>query len=78
MNIISTHDIYHHRAMFYGVRVVRGPDWTWGDQDDGEGNLGTVVPPRTKEINQSKYTISLHPIDIDYLSLLLLSKYKIQ
>ena len=43
--------------MFYGVRVVRGPDWTWGDQDDGEGNLGTVVPPRTKEINQSKYNI---------------------
>lgn len=20
-----------------GVRVVRGPDWKWGPQDDGEG-----------------------------------------
>ena len=26
-----------------GLRVVRGPDWKWGDQDGGEGNVGTVV-----------------------------------
>ena len=26
-----------------GVRVVRGPDWSWEDQDGGEGNVGTVV-----------------------------------
>ena len=26
-----------------GLRVVRGPDWKWGDQDGGEGGLGTVV-----------------------------------
>lgn len=26
-----------------GQRVVRGPDWKWGDQDGGEGNVGTVV-----------------------------------
>lgn len=26
-----------------GLRVVRGPDWKWGQQDDGEGHLGTVV-----------------------------------
>ncbi|KAF2368488.1 Ankyrin repeat-containing domain [Trinorchestia longiramus] len=26
-----------------GVRVVRGPDWQWGDQDGGEGFCGTVV-----------------------------------
>ena len=26
-----------------GLRVVRGPDWTWGDQDGGEGHVGTVV-----------------------------------
>ncbi|XP_023931975.1 uncharacterized protein LOC112042165 [Lingula anatina] len=25
-----------------GVKVVRGPDWEWGDQDGGEGNVGTV------------------------------------
>ncbi|XP_072035840.1 E3 ubiquitin-protein ligase MIB2-like [Amphiura filiformis] len=39
--------------MFYGVRVVRGPDWEWGDQDDGEGHLGTVVPPRTQDVNKT-------------------------
>ena len=26
-----------------GLRVVRGPDWKWGDQDGGEGCLGTVI-----------------------------------
>lgn len=25
-----------------GDRVKRGPTWKWGDQDGGEGNLGTV------------------------------------
>ncbi|XP_074606780.1 E3 ubiquitin-protein ligase MIB2-like isoform X2 [Acropora palmata] len=27
---------------FLGVRVVRGPDWEWNDQDGGEGSVGTV------------------------------------
>lgn len=26
-----------------GFRVVRGPHWTWGEQDGGEGHVGTVV-----------------------------------
>jgi len=26
-----------------GLRVVRGPDWSWGDQDGGDGHVGTVV-----------------------------------
>ena len=26
-----------------GCRVVRGPDWKWGNQDGGEGHVGTVV-----------------------------------
>jgi len=26
-----------------GLRCVRGPDWKWGNQDDGEGHVGTVV-----------------------------------
>eukprot|EP00057_Strongylocentrotus_purpuratus_P031361 XP_784379.3 PREDICTED: E3 ubiquitin-protein ligase MIB2 isoform X1 [Strongylocentrotus purpuratus] len=30
-------------AMKVGTRVVRGPDWKWSDQDNGEGHLGTVV-----------------------------------
>ena len=25
-----------------GCRVVRGPDWKWGNQDGGEGHVGTV------------------------------------
>ena len=29
--------------MEVGLRVVRGPDWMWGNQDGGEGNVGTVV-----------------------------------
>ncbi|KAL3861794.1 hypothetical protein ACJMK2_007813 [Sinanodonta woodiana] len=29
--------------MEVGLRVVRGPDWKWGNQDDGDGHLGTVV-----------------------------------
>ena len=31
------------RGMCLGLRVVRGPDWEWGDQDGGEGHVGTVV-----------------------------------
>ena len=26
-----------------GVRVIRGPDWRWGQQDGGEGHVGTVA-----------------------------------
>ena len=29
--------------MEVGLRAVRGPDWKWGNQDDGEGHVGTVV-----------------------------------
>ena len=29
--------------MDVGVRVVRGPDWKWQNQDNGEGRVGTVV-----------------------------------
>ncbi|XP_045161724.1 E3 ubiquitin-protein ligase MIB2-like [Mercenaria mercenaria] len=29
--------------MEIGLRAVRGPDWKWGNQDDGEGHVGTVV-----------------------------------
>ncbi|XP_019848978.1 PREDICTED: E3 ubiquitin-protein ligase MIB2-like [Amphimedon queenslandica] len=32
-----------------GVRVVRGPDWKWGQQDGGEGYVGTVVEVRTAD-----------------------------
>ncbi|KAG7253757.1 hypothetical protein CRUP_001111 [Coryphaenoides rupestris] len=29
--------------MEVGMRVVRGLDWKWGNQDDAEGHMGTVV-----------------------------------
>ena len=28
--------------MVAGLRVVRGPNWQWNNQDGGEGTLGTV------------------------------------
>eukprot|EP01084_Bolivina_argentea_P147620 258248_1 len=31
---------YH--GIFIGDRVIRGPDWKWGDQDGGKGLEGTV------------------------------------
>lgn len=31
------------KSVMSGVRVVRGRDWDWGDQDGGEGFVGTVV-----------------------------------
>uniref|UniRef100_A0A3P9IJF0 E3 ubiquitin-protein ligase MIB2 n=2 Tax=Oryzias latipes TaxID=8090 RepID=A0A3P9IJF0_ORYLA len=33
----------HRGSMEVGMRVVRGLDWKWGNQDDGEGHVGTVV-----------------------------------
>lgn len=30
-------------AVKCGIRVVRGVDWEWADQDGGEGHVGTVV-----------------------------------
>ncbi|XP_038061716.1 E3 ubiquitin-protein ligase MIB2-like [Patiria miniata] len=35
--------------MSIGVRVVRGPDWKWGDQDGGKGCVGTVVPAESSQ-----------------------------
>lgn len=32
-----------HDMILVGSRVVRGPDWQWGDQDGGQGHVGTVV-----------------------------------
>lgn len=36
-----------------GFRVVRGPDWKWGQQDGGEGHVGTVVEVRTADTPSS-------------------------
>lgn len=29
--------------MEIGIRVVRGPDWQWRNQDDGEGKLNIEI-----------------------------------
>ncbi|KAJ8257614.1 hypothetical protein GJAV_G00187700 [Gymnothorax javanicus] len=34
------------KGIFTGVKVVRGPDWDWGNQDGGEGKVGKVVDIR--------------------------------
>jgi len=31
--------------MQVGLRVVRGTNWKWSEQDCGEGHVGTVVKP---------------------------------
>ncbi|XP_067423319.1 E3 ubiquitin-protein ligase MIB2 isoform X2 [Emydura macquarii macquarii] len=36
-------DLDPYASMQVGMRVVRGIDWKWGNQDNGEGNVGTVV-----------------------------------
>ncbi|KAL1021098.1 hypothetical protein UPYG_G00008800 [Umbra pygmaea] len=34
------------KGIFQGVKVVRGPDWDWGNQDGGEGKVGKVADIR--------------------------------
>ena len=36
-----------------GIRVVRGLDWKWGDEDGGEGHIGTITgTPRSIRWNR--------------------------
>ncbi len=39
----STHLQVLTMEVAIGIRVVRGPDWKWGNQDGGEGTVGTVA-----------------------------------
>ena len=46
------------KLLAVGTRVVRGPDWKWGEQDGGEGHAGTVVEiggTAKKEENKEKH-----------------------
>ncbi len=51
-----------------GSRVVRGPNWKWGDQDGGEGSVGTVVDvvdthdDDVSDLSQSLSRLSLIPL----------------
>lgn len=38
-----------------GLRVVRGPSWKSGDEDGGEGGIGTVI----SEANEADATVSV-------------------
>ncbi len=35
-----------------GLRVVRGPNWKWGEQDGGEGYVGTVIPTSESDLEK--------------------------
>lgn len=55
-----------------GDPIVRGPDWRWGNQDGGEGNIGEFVEIDTAgwciikwpsgESNTYEYEINKHHI----------------
>ena len=40
-----------------GMRVVRGPDWSWEDQDGGEGFVGTIVNDSNKSLSHPEGTV---------------------
>nr|XP_022329688.1 uncharacterized protein LOC111128392 [Crassostrea virginica] len=39
--------IRQNHTIAVGCLVQRGPDWKWGDQDGGDGNIGTVYRLKT-------------------------------
>ncbi len=43
-----------------GTRVVRGPDWKWGGQDGGEGNMGEVVAVKQRGWVMVKWNNNKH------------------
>ena len=46
-------DLDPHAGVQVGMRVVRGMDWKWGQQDGGEGGVGTVAAPRPPTVQLS-------------------------
>lgn len=49
-----------------GLRVVRGPGWKWGEQDGGEGSVGTVVDIQ-KNASDSSLPISSRKSERDFV-----------
>ncbi|XP_061691868.1 E3 ubiquitin-protein ligase MIB2 isoform X1 [Syngnathoides biaculeatus] len=47
------------KGIFQGVKVVRGPDWDWGNQDGGEGKVGKVVDIRGWEAESGRSVASV-------------------
>ncbi|OAD58844.1 E3 ubiquitin-protein ligase MIB2 [Eufriesea mexicana] len=48
------------KGIFIGAKVVRGPDWEWGNQDGGRGKTGRVIDIRgwDNESSRSVATVS--------------------
>ncbi|XP_061168833.1 uncharacterized protein LOC133178087 [Saccostrea echinata] len=56
--------ILENELIAVGCLVRRGPDWKWGDQDGGEGNVGSVKWPNGNRSNyrygyDNKYDVEL-------------------
>ncbi|KAJ8668122.1 hypothetical protein QAD02_009785 [Eretmocerus hayati] len=46
------------KGIFAGAKVIRGPDWEWGNQDGGSGQTGTVIDIRGWD-NESSRSVAL-------------------
>uniref|UniRef100_U3IT99 RING-type E3 ubiquitin transferase n=1 Tax=Anas platyrhynchos platyrhynchos TaxID=8840 RepID=U3IT99_ANAPP len=47
------------KGTFQGAKVVRGPDWEWGNQDGGEGKTGRVVDIRGWDVETGRSVASV-------------------
>ncbi len=47
LRVVNIFLFFFLRVLFWllnnSYKKVRGPDWKWAQQDDGEGHVGTVV-----------------------------------
>ena len=53
--LVCFRDIGAEKMLEAGVRVVRGPDWCWTEQDGGDGHVGTVVEPRISHVGGRRH-----------------------
>ncbi|XP_072464630.1 E3 ubiquitin-protein ligase MIB2 isoform X4 [Notamacropus eugenii] len=47
------------RGIFQGAKVLRGPDWEWGNQDGGEGKPGRVMDIRGWDVETGRSVASV-------------------
>ncbi|KAM4651101.1 E3 ubiquitin-protein ligase MIB2 isoform 2-T2 [Discoglossus pictus] len=47
------------KGIFQGAKVVRGPDWEWGNQDGGEAKVGRVVDIRGWDVETGRSVASV-------------------
>ncbi|KAM8927100.1 E3 ubiquitin-protein ligase MIB2 isoform 2-T2 [Pelodytes ibericus] len=51
------------KGIFQGAKVVRGPDWEWGNQDGGEAKVGRVVDIRGWDVETGRSVASVNWAD---------------